>query len=127
MPEMRPDTLPDRCLYLHSPEKARENSDLDDLPIDESKMEHAMMTLAGEAEKIKEDDPRQAADLMRKLSDMTGLKLGQGMEEALARMEQGEDPEQIEADMGDRLEQDDLFALTGKRVAEKNESPRRAL
>jgi len=63
--------------------------DLDDLAIDESKMEQAMNMLAGQAEQMNEDDPRQAAELMRKLSDMSGLKLGQGMEEALTRMEKG--------------------------------------
>ena len=34
--------------------KAKEDSDLDDLPIDESKMEKAMEALAGEADKINE-------------------------------------------------------------------------
>jgi putative FmdB family regulatory protein len=94
--------------------KAKEGDDLDDLPIDESKMERAMEALAGEADKINEDDPRQAADLMRKLTDMTGLKLGSGMEEALARMEKGEDPEKIEAEMGDLLEGEEPFELPGK-------------
>ena len=95
--------------------KAKEDSDLDDLPIDESKMEKAMEALAGEADKINEDDPRQAADLMRKLSDMTGLKLGPGMQEALTRMESGEDPEKIEAEMGDLLEGEDPFELPEKK------------
>ncbi len=94
--------------------KAKEEGDLDDLPIDESKMEKAMEALAGEADKVNEDDPRQAADLMRKLSDMTGLKLGPGMQEALARMEKGEDPEKIEAEMGDLLEEEEPFELPGK-------------
>ena len=95
--------------------KAKEDSDLDDLPIDESKMEQAMNALAGEADKINEDDPKQAAGLMRKLSDMTGLKLGAGMDEALSRMERGEDPEQIEAEMGDLLEGEDPFELPEKK------------
>ncbi len=95
--------------------KAKEDS-LDDLPFDETKMEQAMSMLAGEADKINEDDPRQAANLMRKLSDMTGLKLGDGMDEALSRMEKGEDPEQIEADMGDLLEGEDPFLLRGKKA-----------
>ncbi|MBL7181037.1 MAG: FmdB family zinc ribbon protein [Pseudomonadota bacterium] len=94
--------------------KAKEGGDLDDLPFDESKMEKAMHMLAGEADKINEDDPRQAANLMRKLSDMTGLKLGGGMDDALRRMEKGEDPEQIEAEMGDLLEGEDPFSLPGK-------------
>ncbi len=38
--------------------------------LDESKMESAMNWRAKEAEHIDEDDPRQAANLMRKLTDM---------------------------------------------------------
>jgi putative FmdB family regulatory protein len=86
-----------------------------DMPdLDESKMEKAMSLLAREAERLDENDPRQAANLMRKLSDMTGLNLGPGMEEALSRMEAGEDPEQIEAEMGDILEGEDPFDLKKK-------------
>jgi putative FmdB family regulatory protein len=95
--------------------KVKENSEFDDLPIDESKMEKAMEALAGEADGISEDDPRQAANLMRKLSDMTGLKLGPGMQEALTRMEKGEDPEKIEAEMGDLLEEEDPFEFPEKK------------
>ena len=62
-----------------------------------------MHMLAGEADKMNEDDPKQAANLMRKLSDMTGFELGEGMDEALRRMEKGEDHEQIEAELGDIL------------------------
>ena len=80
-------------------------------PIDESRMEKAMAMLASEAESTGEDDPRQAARLMRKLSDATGLQLGAGMEEALSRMEKGEDPEKIEAEMGDLLEGEDPFTF----------------
>ena len=94
---------------------AKEDSDLDDLPIDEAKMEKAMNLLAREAEGINEDDPRQAAQLMRKLTDATGIGLGQGMEEALRRMEAGEDPETIEAEMGDLLEEEEPFMIEGKK------------
>jgi hypothetical protein len=45
---------------------------------------------------------------------MTGLELGPGMTEALRRMERGEDPDQIEAEMGDLLEGEDPFLLPGK-------------
>ncbi len=97
--------------------RAKEDGEMDDLPFDEGQMEKAMQMLAGEAEKINEDDPRQAAQLMRKLTRMTGIDLGDGMEEALSRMEQGEDPEQIEAEMGDLLEGEDPFQLKGKKGA----------
>lgn len=83
-------------------------------PIDESKMEKAMAMLASEAGKVNDDDPRQAAKLMRKLSEATGLRMGPGMEEALGRMERGEDPDRIEQEMGDLLEGEDPFILEQK-------------
>jgi hypothetical protein len=93
----------------------KEEGAVDDMPpIDEAKMEKAMAMLAGEADKINEDDPRQAAMLMRKLSDATGLNLGPGMEEALNRMERGEDPEKIEQEMGDLLEGEEPFMVGAK-------------
>ncbi len=82
--------------------------------LDEAKMEKAMAMLAGEAEKLNEDDPRQAAQLMRKLTDATGMNLGAGMEEALSRLERGEDPDQIEAEMGDLLEGEEPFVMGEK-------------
>lgn len=84
----------------------------DNLPLmDELKMERAMEMLGREAEKIDEDDPRQAAAMMRKLSEAAGFNLKPEMEEALDRMERGEDPEKIEEEMGDLLDSDDLFSL----------------
>jgi hypothetical protein len=79
-------------------------------------MEQAMHMLSNETDKMNEDDPRQAADLMRKLSDMTGLKLGPGMEEALTRMESGDDPEHVKAEMGDMLMEEDPFQIPGKKA-----------
>ena len=92
--------------------------------MDEAKMEQAMNVLASEAENIDENDPRQAANLMRKLTDMTGMDMGPGMEEALRRMENGEDPEQIEAEMGDLLEGEDPFTFKGKAGARKKRPPK---
>jgi putative FmdB family regulatory protein len=98
-------------------------ADGDELPFDEARMEKAMQALAGEAESINEDDPRQAANLMRKLTDMTGLELGPGMTEALRRMERGEDPDQIEAEMSDLLEGEDPFQPAGKKGARAGRRP----
>jgi putative FmdB family regulatory protein len=93
--------------------------------IDESKLEQAMTALSGEAEHLNEDDPRQAAQLMRKLTQMTGLRLGSGMEEALRRMEAGEDPEQIEAKLGDLLEGEDPFVMEGQKGSSRGKRPPR--
>ena len=79
--------------------------------IDESKMEKAFEGLLREAENINEEDPRQMANLMRKFSDKTGISLGDKMEEALSRLEAGEDPNSIEQDMGELLDGDEGFDL----------------
>ncbi len=100
-----------------------EEEDISVPDLDETKMEKAMSLLAKEAENVNEEDPRQAADLMRKLTDMTGLRLGPGMEEALARMEAGEDPEKIEAEMGDILEGEDPFDLKKKSMKTEKYQP----
>jgi putative FmdB family regulatory protein len=92
-----------------------ESSDTAMPPIDEAKLEKAMGLLANEAEGINEDDPRQAAALMRKLTDATGLSMGAGMEEALRRLERGEDPDKIEEEMGDLLEGEEPFVMESKR------------
>ena len=76
----------------------------------------SMFAVTGrEAERIDDNDPRQAADLMRKLTDMTGIEMGPQMQEALRRMEAGEDPEQVEAEMGDLLEEEEPFLLPGQK------------
>jgi hypothetical protein len=69
---------------------------------------------------LDENDPRQGAHLMRKLFDATGMPVGGGMEEALRRMEAGEDPEKIEEDMGDVFEEDPFGGLLGGEGEEKD-------
>jgi putative FmdB family regulatory protein len=87
---------------------------------DEARLERAMQALAGEMDSLDENDPRQGAHLMRKLFDATGMPVGGGMEEALRRMEAGEDPEKIEEDMGDVFKQDPLGGLLGGEGGEKD-------
>ena len=72
--------------------------------LDEGKLEQALASLEREAGDLDGDDPRQAAQVMRRLAEAAGLPLGGAMEEALRRMEAGEDPEQVEQDLGDALE-----------------------
>jgi putative FmdB family regulatory protein len=90
----------------------------DGLPdIDDARMEQAMGEIAHEVDGLDEDDPRQMARLMRKLYDSTGLNLGEGVEEAIRRMEAGEDPEKIEEELGDQLDDDDpLLGMGAKKL-----------
>src|SRR6266581_3587411 len=82
--------------------------------LDEARLERAMEAMAGEMEGIDENDPRQGARFMRRMFQAAGLPVAGGMEEALRRMEAGEDPEKIEAEMGDVFEQDPFGGLGEK-------------
>lgn len=96
--------------------RAREEGD-DIMPdIDEAKMERALGELAHEVDSINEDDPRQMARFMRKFSEKSGMNLGDGMEEALSRLEAGEDPEQLEQEMGDLFDEENPFAPAMKKI-----------
>jgi putative FmdB family regulatory protein len=94
--------------------KTREEGDEQFSGLDESKMEHAFETLIREAEHISEDDPKQMASLMRRFTTESGIHLGESMEEAISRMEAGEDPEHVEQEMGDLLSEDN-FSLESMR------------
>jgi putative FmdB family regulatory protein len=107
--------------------KAKESSHDDPLAgLDESKMEQALEGLMREAENINEEDPRQMAQLMRKFSDKTGINLGEQMDEAISRMEAGEDPDHIERDMGELLDSDEAFSLEGMKKKMRS-TPKRPL
>lgn len=113
----------ERKLSLFAVSRNLEEKDDDlfpDCDIDEARMERIMEDLAREADGVDEDDPRQAGRLMRKLFDATGVDPGSAMNEAIRRMESGEDPDQVEADMGDILEQEDPFAGSKKKGGKMN-------
>jgi len=78
-----------------------------------------MEALAGDMDSLDENDPKQGAHLMRKLFSATGMPVGAGMEEALKRMEAGEDPEKIEEEMGDVFEEDPFGGLLGGEGGDK--------
>jgi putative FmdB family regulatory protein len=88
----------------------------DDFPVDDARMEQALATLAADAEGLDENNPRDAVKLMKKFSALTGVEYGESMEEAMQRMEAGEDMESIENDMGDALNDEDApFLLPGQK------------
>jgi putative FmdB family regulatory protein len=80
-------------------------------PIDEARMEQAMAGMAGELEQLDDEnaDPRAAARLMRKFARGSGMAFNPVVEEALTRMERGEDPDALEAEYGDALGAENPF------------------
>ncbi len=79
--------------------------------MDESKMEAAMMQMAGDFENVNEEDPRAMAKMMRKLFDATGMEPNGTIQEAIRRMEAGEDPDRVEEQIGGELDDADPMAL----------------
>jgi putative FmdB family regulatory protein len=78
-----------------------------DLPEpDETKMEQAMEELAGQAEGLDEENPRQMARVLKKLCESAGLPMNEAMREAIRRMEAGESPEKIEEELGGLWDED---------------------
>lgn len=74
----------------------------DDLsPEQEAKLERAMSSLASEMDSVDENNPRQMASILRRLSDATGEPIDDATDEAIRRLEAGEDPEKVEEQMAD--------------------------
>lgn len=92
----------------------RKDEPVEGIPdMDEERMERALEGLAGEMDGIDENDPRQMARFMRRFSEATGIDLGSRAEEAIRRLEAGEDPEKIEEEMGDLAELENPFVREG--------------
>ena len=83
-----------------------------------------MESLASEMERMGDsDDPRAVGRLLRRFGDATGLELGPKMEDALRRMEAGEDLDEIDAELeGDEDNLDDLFRFK-RRVLRRSRRP----
>lgn len=70
-------------------------------PEQEARLEREMMKLSKEMDSIDENNPRQLASLMRRLTDAAGEPLDPAAEEMIRRLEAGEDPDTIEEKMAD--------------------------
>ena len=81
-----------------------------------SQMDAAMHELEKTVGSMDEEnpDPRQMGHLMRKMAEMTGDKLDEGMEEVVRKLEEGADPDELEERIGDFLGDDgEIEGITG--------------
>lgn len=99
-----------------------EDAGVDGMPDLDPRQEVEMMKLAGEMSGMDEEnpDPRQLGRLMRRMLDITGEKMPEPMLEMLARMEKGEDPEKLEEEYGDVLDEDSMGDLGMVKGGEEN-------
>ncbi len=71
---------------------------------DDPRVERAMMEMECDMEHLDENNPKHMAHMMRKMKDlMPPGSMPKELDTAIKRLEAGEDPEKIEADMGDVL------------------------
>ncbi len=71
---------------------------------EDPRVARAMAEMERDMEHLDENNPKHMARLMRKMKDlMPAGTMPKEMETAIKRLEAGEDPEKIEADMGDVL------------------------
>jgi len=74
--------------------------------MDDPRVEREMMRFAAELEGMDENDPRQMAAAVRRMTEIAGEPVTPAMEEMIRRLEAGEDPEKVEEEMGDALEEE---------------------
>jgi hypothetical protein len=87
--------------------RAKEKTDTAGDSADDPRMEQMMAEMEREFSSLGDNDnpdPKVLARAMRRMTKMTGEKAPPVMEEMLGRMEKGEDPEKLEAEYGDALE-----------------------
>ena len=72
--------------------------------MDDPRIERAMMEMERDMEHLDENNPKHMAHMMRKMKGlMPAGTMPKELDIAIKRLEAGEDPEKIEADMGDVL------------------------
>jgi len=66
----------------------------------DARMEAAFSEMEREMDGIDENDPRAMGRMMRKMSEVTGEKLDEQMEEVVRKLEEGTDPDKLEDQLG---------------------------
>lgn len=98
--------------------------------LDEERLEGAMESLLSEMGDLEEDeseDPRRLAHFFRRFGETTGLELGPRMEELLARLDAGQDPDTLEDELGDEVEDEEAleeFFRLKRAVGQRRSRPR---
>lgn len=87
-----------------APGAAGEDQDTSMPDMSDPRIERAMMEMERDMARLDEKNPRHMAHMMRKMKDlMPSGSMPKEIDVAIKRLEAGEDPEKIEADMGDVL------------------------
>ncbi|MEM0896881.1 MAG: cytochrome C [Verrucomicrobiota bacterium] len=100
--------VPSRFAFVGRAKEPASGTDEDfDDPHFEETMEEMERAMAGIDEN--NPDPRQLGKVMRKMMGMSGQRVPDVVEEMIGRMEAGEDPDALEEEYGDALDDDSLW------------------
>ena len=98
--------VPSRFGVTAAKKSTQDQSADDGAGFDDPRMEREMMRFASELENMDENDPKAMAAAVRKMTELAGEAVTPTMEEMIRRLEAGEDPEKIEEDLGEALEEE---------------------
>jgi hypothetical protein len=73
----------------------------------DARIERALEELGAEHDSMDQDDPRHAIPMIQKMYEIAGLPIPERAQEAIRRIEAGEDPDKIAEDVGCLWEADD--------------------
>ena len=99
-----------------------------DVPFDESKLNDAMERFGDKLDGIGEasDDPAKSAELIRQFTEASGISFNKDMRDALKRLESGEDPDTVAADMESIADSgSDIFSPSDRGGAKHRKTPER--
>ena len=104
---------------------AQENDDAQAPEMDETALMKAMDVLAREEKALEGEDPQAAARVLRELYRAGGMDVPPSVGEYLRRLESGEDPEALDAELGPALEAEDPLAPRPSRLIKSRRPPAR--
>jgi len=79
----------------------------------DARMEAAFSEMEREMDGLDENDPRAMGRMMRKMSEVTGEKLDEQMEEVVRKLEEGTDPDALEDQLGGAFPEGDEDGMGG--------------
>jgi hypothetical protein len=67
----------------------------------DARMASALAAMEGELSRVDENDPRAMGRMMRRMAELSGERMDGTMEEVVRKLEEGADPESLEAQLGE--------------------------
>lgn len=91
--------------------------------LDDARLEGAMDSMMEEMGRLENDeDPRVMGQMMRRFSQLTGLEMGEKMEDLVKQLDSGADPEALEQEFDDES-MEDFFRLKQALVSRRERPP----